>query len=349
MEDGCVVKEEPMSEEDATEDQLMEEAAIKQEVLIRDESVKEEDVNSWTVKDEVEGYLMIKREGSSTDDCLSDENDVLQGSIGVQKSEAGPAFMEDGRVVKEEPMSEEEATEDQLMEEAAIKQEALIGDESVKEAVMNSWTVKDEVEGYLMIKREEGSTDDCLSDENDVLQGSIGVQKSEAGPASVNKEEDRREKSARGRPNILIRTRRIPMQTWLTLLLLSATYAATKVMEDESVVKEEQMSDGEATEDQLMEEAAIKQEVLIGDESVKEEDVNSWTVKDEVEGYLMIKREDSSTDDCLGDENDVLQGSIGVQKSEAGPAYSSDESSWEEDSDMDEDYDDSYVPNGNFF
>ncbi|KAF6197543.1 hypothetical protein GE061_008507 [Apolygus lucorum] len=87
MEDGIAVKEEPMSEGD--EDQEME-VEIKQEVLIGDEYVKEEVGNSRT--DEDAGCPMIKQEDSSAADPLCDESDVLQGSIGVQRSEAGPAL-----------------------------------------------------------------------------------------------------------------------------------------------------------------------------------------------------------------------------------------------------------------
>ncbi|KAF6197654.1 hypothetical protein GE061_008620 [Apolygus lucorum] len=178
MEDGIAVKEEPMSEGD--EDQEME-VEIKQEMLIWDEYVKEEVGNSWT--DEDEGCPMLKQEDSSAADPLCDESDVLQGSTGEQRSEAGPAqvsceVMEDGIAVKEEPMSE--GDEDQEME-VEIKQEMLIWDEYVKEEVGNSWT--DEDEGCPMIKQEDSSAADPLCDESDVLQGSIGVQRSEAGPA----------------------------------------------------------------------------------------------------------------------------------------------------------------------
>ncbi|KAF6197652.1 hypothetical protein GE061_008618 [Apolygus lucorum] len=86
MEDGIAVKEEPMSEGD--EDQEME-VEIKQEMLIWDEYVKEEVGNSWT--DEDAGCPMIKQEDSSAADPLCDESDVLQGSTGEQRSEAGPA------------------------------------------------------------------------------------------------------------------------------------------------------------------------------------------------------------------------------------------------------------------
>ncbi|KAF6197770.1 hypothetical protein GE061_008736 [Apolygus lucorum] len=88
MEDGIVVEEEPMSEGD--EDQVME-VEIKQEVLIGDEYVEEEVGNSRTVKDEDAGCPMIKQEDSSAADPLCEESDSLQGSIGVQRSEAGPA------------------------------------------------------------------------------------------------------------------------------------------------------------------------------------------------------------------------------------------------------------------
>ncbi|KAF6197836.1 hypothetical protein GE061_008805 [Apolygus lucorum] len=87
MEDGIAVKEEPMSEGD--EDQLMGEVEIEQEELIWDEYVKEEVGNSWT--DEDAGCPMIKQENSSAADPLCDESDVLQGSIGEQRSGAGPA------------------------------------------------------------------------------------------------------------------------------------------------------------------------------------------------------------------------------------------------------------------
>ncbi|KAF6197878.1 hypothetical protein GE061_008852 [Apolygus lucorum] len=202
MEDGIVVEEEPMSEGD--EDQVMEveikqevkhqvlhgintgtvkpEIHHHQEVLIGDEYVEEEVGNSRTVKDEDAGCPMIKQEDSSAADPLCDESDVLQGSIGVQRSEVGPALMEDGIVVKEEPMSE--GDEDQVIGELVlIKQEVLIGDEYVEEEVGNSTTVKDEDAGCPMIKQEDSSAADPLCDESDVLQGSIGVQRSEAGPA----------------------------------------------------------------------------------------------------------------------------------------------------------------------
>ncbi|KAF6197761.1 hypothetical protein GE061_008727 [Apolygus lucorum] len=184
MEDGIAVKEEPMSEGDG--DQVMGEVEIKQEELIWDEYVKEEVGNSRTVKDEDAGCPMIKQEDSSAADPLCDESDVLQGSIGEQRSEAGPAqvscgVMEDGIAVKEEPMSE--GDEDQLMGEVEIKQEQLIWDEYVKEEVGNSWT--DEDAGCPMIKQEDSSAADPLCDESDVLQGSTGEQRSEAGPAPV--------------------------------------------------------------------------------------------------------------------------------------------------------------------
>ncbi|KAF6197844.1 hypothetical protein GE061_008814 [Apolygus lucorum] len=86
MEDGIVVEEEPMSEGD--EDEVTE-VKIKQEVLIGDEYVKEEVGYSWT--DEDVGCPMIKQEDSSAADPLCDESDSLQGSLGVQRSEAGPA------------------------------------------------------------------------------------------------------------------------------------------------------------------------------------------------------------------------------------------------------------------
>ncbi|KAF6197771.1 hypothetical protein GE061_008737 [Apolygus lucorum] len=79
------------------------------------------------------------------------------------------------------------------------------------------------------------------------------------------------------------------------------------------------MSEGD--EDQVMGEVEIKQEELIWEEYVKEEVGNSRTVKDEDEGCPMIKQEDSSAADPLCDESDVLQGSIGEQRSEAGPAH----------------------------
>ncbi|KAF6197765.1 hypothetical protein GE061_008731 [Apolygus lucorum] len=89
MEDGIVVKEEPMSEGD--EDQVMGELVlIKQEVLIGDDYVEEEVGNSRA--DEDAGCPMIKQEDSSAADPLYDESDVLQGSTGVQRSEARPAL-----------------------------------------------------------------------------------------------------------------------------------------------------------------------------------------------------------------------------------------------------------------
>ncbi|KAF6201620.1 hypothetical protein GE061_004013 [Apolygus lucorum] len=86
-------------------------------------------------------------------------------------------------------------------------------------------------------------------------------------------------------------------------------------MEDEIVVKEETISEGEETEgNQVMfEVVAVKQEELIGDE---EEIRNSRSVKDEVAGYPMIKRELESTADPLSDGSDVLLGSIGIQTSQ---------------------------------
>ncbi|KAF6197578.1 hypothetical protein GE061_008542 [Apolygus lucorum] len=87
MEDGIAVKEEPMSE--GNEDQVMGEVEIKQEELIWDEYVKEEVDNSRA--DEDAGCPMIKQEDSSAADPLCDESDVLQGSIGEQRTEAGPA------------------------------------------------------------------------------------------------------------------------------------------------------------------------------------------------------------------------------------------------------------------
>ncbi|KAF6197848.1 hypothetical protein GE061_008818 [Apolygus lucorum] len=78
-------------------------------------------------------------------------------------------------------------------------------------------------------------------------------------------------------------------------------------MEEEIVVKEE------ATEDEVKEEVEIKQEVAMGDEDVEEEVGNRWAVEDEVEGDLMIEREDGLTDP-LGEESDVLEGSSGVQR-----------------------------------
>ncbi|KAF6197800.1 hypothetical protein GE061_008767 [Apolygus lucorum] len=170
------------------EDQVKEEVEMKQEALMRDEDeyVEEKVENRWAVEDEVEGYPMIKREDGLTDP-LGDESDVLEGSVGVQRSEAGPEVfceeMEDEIVVKEEPMIGEE-NEVQVKEEVEVKQAVVMGEEEVEKR----WAVEDEVEGYPMIKREDGLTD-SLGVESDVLEGSVGVQRSEAGPDS--KSEDK--------------------------------------------------------------------------------------------------------------------------------------------------------------
>ncbi|KAF6197802.1 hypothetical protein GE061_008769 [Apolygus lucorum] len=179
MEDEIVVKEEPMIGGEKNEVQVKEEVEIKQEALMGDEDVEEEVEKRWAVEDEAEGYPMIKREDGLTDP-LGDESDVLEGSVGVQRSEAGPD-MEDEIVVKEEPMIGGEENEVQVKEEVEIKQEALMGDEDVEEEVGKRWAGEDEAEGYLMIKREDGLTDP-LGGESDVLEGSVGVQRSEAGP-----------------------------------------------------------------------------------------------------------------------------------------------------------------------
>ncbi|KAF6197764.1 hypothetical protein GE061_008730 [Apolygus lucorum] len=172
MDDGSAVKEQLMSEGDG--DQVM------GELVLIEEYVKEEVGNSWTVGGEVAGCPMIKQEDSSAADPLCDESDSLQGSIGLQRSEAGPAqvsceVMEDGIVVKEEQMSEGDG--DQVMGELVLIEEY------VKEEVGNSWTVEGETAGCPMIKQEDSPAADPLCDESDVLQGSIGVQRSEAGPA----------------------------------------------------------------------------------------------------------------------------------------------------------------------
>ncbi|KAF6197766.1 hypothetical protein GE061_008732 [Apolygus lucorum] len=398
MEDGIVAEEEPMSEGD--EDQVME-VEIKQEVLIGDEYVEEEVGNSRTDKDEDAGCPMIKQEDSSAADPLCEESDVLQGSIGVQRTEAGPAptlrflatgrsyedlkfstgisapslsqiipetckalyevlkkdnvkvsceVMEDGIVVKEEPMSE--GDEDQVME-VEIKQEELIWDEYVEEDVGNSRTVKDEDGGCPMIKQEDSSAADPLCDESDVLQGSIGEQRSEAGPAQVSCEvmEDgitvKEEPMSEGDEDqvmgelVLIKQEVLIGDDYVEEEVGNSTTVkdedagcpmvkqedssdadplydesdkevSCEVMEDGIVVKEEPMSEGD--EDQEM------GELVLIEECVKEEVGNSWTVEGENAGCPMIKQEDSSAADPLCDESDVLQGSIGVQRSEAGPA-----------------------------
>ncbi|KAF6212744.1 hypothetical protein GE061_010452 [Apolygus lucorum] len=79
-------------------------------------------------------------------------------------------------------------------------------------------------------------------------------------------------------------------------------------MEEEIVVKEEPMEEGEATEVVLL----IKHEVLIGDGNVEEGVGNNERVENEVEGYPMIEQDHNSTGNPLGDVSDceVLQGSM---------------------------------------
>ncbi|KAF6197655.1 hypothetical protein GE061_008621 [Apolygus lucorum] len=94
MEDGIVLKEEPLSGEE-TEDRVIGEVVlIKQEVECDDEHDEEEVGNSR--RDEVGGYPMIKQEGDSTADPLGVESDVHQGSPEVQKSETEPSNLLDG-------------------------------------------------------------------------------------------------------------------------------------------------------------------------------------------------------------------------------------------------------------
>ncbi|KAF6201309.1 hypothetical protein GE061_005757 [Apolygus lucorum] len=223
MDDGIVVKEEPMSGGD--EDQLMEEVEIKEEELIGDEYVKQEVGSRWRVEDA--GCTMFKREDSSA----ADESDDLQGPIGVQRSQAGPSkepmsggdedqLMEEVEIKQEELIGdvyvkqEVESRwrdEDQLMEEVEIKQEELIGDEYVELEVGSRWREEDDDEYQLIeeveikqeeligdeyVKQEVGSRwredagctnikreDSSAADESDDLQGPIGVQRSEAGPS----------------------------------------------------------------------------------------------------------------------------------------------------------------------
>ncbi|KAF6198137.1 hypothetical protein GE061_007884 [Apolygus lucorum] len=157
MGDEIVAKEEQMEEEEATEDQVMFEfVAIKQEALSGDELDDEEVGNGERVEDEVAG------------------------------EEVCSEVMGDEIVVKEEQVEEEEATEDQVIFEVeTFKQEALSGDELVDKEVGENGGIENEVAGYPMIKQELESTDGSHSDGGDVLLGSIGVQRSEAGPSTA--------------------------------------------------------------------------------------------------------------------------------------------------------------------
>ncbi|KAF6197662.1 hypothetical protein GE061_008628 [Apolygus lucorum] len=200
--------EEEVGNRRRVEDEAAEYQKVKQEVLIEDVHVEEE-VGSDRVEDEVVGYPMIEQAGDSTAHPLGDESDAHQGSIGVQKSEAGPSMMEDGIVVKDEPMIGGEETTGGMMEDVAmkqedveeevgnrrrvedeaaeyqiIKQEVLIEDVHVEEEV-GSDRVEDEVVGYPMIEQAGDSTAHPLGDESDAHQGCSEVQKSEAGPSRV--------------------------------------------------------------------------------------------------------------------------------------------------------------------
>ncbi|KAF6198135.1 hypothetical protein GE061_007882 [Apolygus lucorum] len=229
--------------------------------------------------------------------------------------------MGDEIVVKQEQMEEEEATEDQVMFEfVAIKQEALSGDELVDEEVGNGERVEDEVAGYPMIKQELESTDGSHSDGGDVLLGSIGVQSSEAGPSIMVDEIVVKEELMVD--EIVVKEELMVDEIVVKEeLMVDEIVVKEELMVDEIVVKEELMEEEEATEDQVMFEfVAIKQEALSGDEHVYEEVGNGERVEDEIAGYPMIKQELESTDGSHSDGGDVLLGSIGVQRSEAGPS-----------------------------
>ncbi|KAF6201307.1 hypothetical protein GE061_005755 [Apolygus lucorum] len=125
MDDGIVVKEEPMSGGD--EDQLMEEVENKQE-LFGDEYVKQEVGSRWREEDDDEDQLIEE---------VEIKQEVLIGDESVKQ--------EDGSRWREE-----DDDEDQLMEEVEIKQEVLIGDESVKQEVGSRWRDKDDDEDQLI-------------------------------------------------------------------------------------------------------------------------------------------------------------------------------------------------------
>ncbi|KAF6207906.1 hypothetical protein GE061_016355 [Apolygus lucorum] len=195
--------------------------------------------------------------------------------------------MENGIVVKEEAMSGGyQVTEEVVL----IKQEVLL-DEHVEEEVGN----EDEVAEHPMIKQEEligdehrveKTTEDQMMEEVLIKQE---VQLDEHVEEEVGK--DIVEDEVAGHPMI---------------------------------IKEEQFGDEHCEEkttegDQMGEIVSIKQEVLIGDEHVEEEVGNGRGVDDEVAEYPMIEEGGDSLANQLGDESDVLQGSIGVQNSEEVP------------------------------
>ncbi|KAF6202126.1 hypothetical protein GE061_004524 [Apolygus lucorum] len=328
MEVGCEVKEEPMSGGD--EDQVMEDVEIKQEMLI------------W-----------VKHEDSSSADPLCEESDVLQRSIGERRSEAGQALMEVGSVVKEEPMSggeedqvmedgeikqemliwvkhEDSSSADPLCEESDVQQESIgvwrpetgpafgsvVKEEPMsggeEDQVMEDVEIKQEV--LIWVKYEDSSSADPLCEESDVLQGSIGVPRSEAGSAfgcEVKEEpmsggdEDQVMEDMEIKQEMLIwvkdedSSKTDPLCEESDVLQRSIgvwrSEAGQALMEVGCEVKEEPMSGGD--EDQVMEDMEIKQEMLI------------W-----------VKDEDSSKTDPLCEESDVLQRSIGERRSEAGQA-----------------------------
>ncbi|KAF6198489.1 hypothetical protein GE061_008237 [Apolygus lucorum] len=147
MEDGIVLKEEPMSGGDQV---IGEVVVIKQEVLSEDEPVKEDDGNCRRVKDEAMGYPMFKQEGLIGDEHVTED---------------------DGNCSRVE-----------VLGCPMIEQKMLIGDEHIQEEVGNCGRVEDEVVGYPMIEQEHQSTPDSLGDVSVDLQGSVGVHRaSEAG------------------------------------------------------------------------------------------------------------------------------------------------------------------------
>ncbi|KAF6204397.1 hypothetical protein GE061_002738 [Apolygus lucorum] len=155
------MEEEILVNEEATEDEVKEEVEIKQVVVMGDEDVeiKQEVVMGNEDVEEVE----IKQE-------------MVMGDEDVEEVEIKQEMVMGDEDVEEVEIKQEMVMGDEDVEEVEIKQEVVMGDEDVEEEVGNRWAVEDEVEGYLMIKREDGLTDP-LGEESDVLEGSSGVQR----------------------------------------------------------------------------------------------------------------------------------------------------------------------------
>ncbi|KAF6201543.1 hypothetical protein GE061_003934 [Apolygus lucorum] len=330
--------------------------AIKQEVLIRDEHVEEEDGNSRgfedkdagclmnkqdvpnsdervkedvggcrRVEDELEGYPMTKKDHESTTDPLVEESDVLQGSVEKQdrlvRNKNVEGEVENSRRVEDEVPK---------MKYPMINQKVLIGDEPVV-VDGNRGRVEDEVVVYPMIEQEVLTGDEPVVEDgnrgrvaDEVVTYPLIKQGVLCGDEPV--EEDGN--TGRVEDEVVV----------YPVIKQEVLFGDEPVEEDEN---------SRSVEDEVVAYPLIKQEMLFGDEPV-EEDGNTGRVEDEVVEYPMINQEvlnrepveeggnigrvkdavaafkHEPTADPLGDESDVLQGSVEVQTlSEAGPSRES--------------------------